>query len=104
MVRADSSISVAFPDTPHVQHKAIVAEDAETVCLRSPAHSHHQVLGLCLRGLQIRHIAGQTVNYLGLLVTRAEPKGLNFEDHGKGSTALSFTEAYTVRREGCDAP
>jgi len=96
MLRADSSISVVFPDTPHVQHKAIVAEDAETVCLRSPAHSHHQVLGLCLRGLQIRYVAGQTVNDLGVPVTRAEPNGLNFEDHGKGSTALSFTEAYTM--------
>ena len=100
----DTSVSVAFTHSPRVQHKAIVAEDAETFCLRSPAHSDHQVLGLCLRGLQIRHVAGQTVNDLGVLVTRAEPNGLNFEDHGKGSTALSFTEAYTMRPEGCDGP
>src|SRR3954451_18394124 len=92
MLRADSSISVVFPDTPHVQHKAIVAKDAETVCLRSPAHSHHQVLGLSLRGLQIRHVVGQTVKHLGALVTMAETNGLNSKITGRAPRLSCFSK------------
>src|SRR5215212_6472548 len=53
MVKADGSVSIVFPDTPPVQHKAIAAEDAETPPTAAP-----------IRPKPARHAE----------VTRAEPR------------------------------
>jgi hypothetical protein len=81
-------LGIAFPHAPHVEHKAIVAEDAKPLSLRPPTHSHHEVLGLFLGGLQIRRVMRQPIDHLRALVAPTEPNDLDFKPHGKGSTVL----------------